>query len=799
MNKDLDILLDKCIDRMNEGDSLEECLASYPEQAKELEPLLRAIWDVRDACSPMPRATAKSVVRRRLDAALVNSDRRLQERQRRTMPLFAWPRVLATVTAIFVLALMGFGLYWILTPDVAPVVAQANFRLLLSDQENAIGDFEKLEVTITSIGMLRAGEEGGWEKIELEESVALDLTRLQGLNAQEIWGGVIPEGQYIQVYIYIEDAVGTLENGETVDVIIPSGNIQISKPFVVGTSDSVVNFVYDITVVAAGNEYVLLPQIDESGPEQEFHEVGEGALTLWVVDTGTPVTPGDNITVVVTFQEDPMPGAQVRVNGVDVGNTSGEAGQEGHIFFTVPYDEKLKVKAKITMELGELEGQLKIEFGDELTIEVVEGVVAPGQSIGVQVTLVTLQGVTIPIPGTEVKVKEVGVFTTDEDGRTLLFTVPYDDELEIKAEKNKLKGELEIDLEEEWQEDELTIQVIEGEVTLGGSITILVTFLENPVAGALVTVKGVGVFITDGDGRTLPFTVPYADELEIEAVKGELEGELEIDLEQEFEEAELTIQVVEGEVTLGESVTVLVTFRGNPVEGALVKVEDVGAFITSDDGRISFTIPEDADELEIEVKKGELKGELEIELQEGEVKIEPQEELEGELNLDIEGDIAPGGTVTLLVTFADQPVAGAEVEVNDEEIGSTDQDGTITFTIPEDADELDIEVKKGKLRGDLEIELEGEVKIEPQEELESELDLDIEGDIAPGGTVTLLVTFADQPIGGAEVEVNDEEIGSTDQDGTITFTIPEDADELEIEVKKGELKGELEIELQEAS
>ncbi|MFQ6121640.1 MAG: DUF4382 domain-containing protein [Dehalococcoidales bacterium] len=708
MNKDLNILLDKCIDRMNEGDSLEECLASYPEQAKDLEPLLRAIWDVRDACSPMPRATAKSAARQRLDAALVNSDRRLQERQRRTMPLFGWPRALATAAAVLVLVLMGFGLHWMLTPGVAPVVAQANFRLLLSDQENAIGDFESLEVTITSIGMLRAGEEGGWEVIELEESVVRDLTRLQGLNAQEIWGGIIPEGQYTQVFIYIEDAVGTLKNGETVNVIVPSGNLQISKPFVVNAGDSVVNFVYDVTVVAAGNQYILLPQIDQSGADQEFHEVGEGKLTLWVVDTGTPVTPGDNITIIVTFEGDPVPGAQVKVNGVHVGNTSGETGQEGRISFTVPYDEKLKVKAKINTALGELEGQLKIEFGDELTIEVVEGVMAPGQSIKVQVTFVTLQGIAIPMQGAQVEVEDMGVFITDDDGR-ISFTVPYDDELEIKAVKDELKGKLEIDLEQQLQEGELTIQVVEGEVTPGESITIRITFLENAVEGALVKVEDVGVFITDGDGRILPFTVPYDDELEIKAVKDELKGKLEIDLEQQLQEGELTIQVVEGEVTPGESITIRITFLENAVEGALVEIEDMGVFITDGDGRISFTVPHD-DELEIKAMKGKLKGKREIdlekELQEGEVKIELQEELQGELNLDIEGDIAPGGIVTLLVTFAGERVAGAEVEVNDEEIGSTEEDGTITFAIPEDADELEIEVKKEKLRGELEIELE---------------------------------------------------------------------------------------------
>ncbi len=452
MSKDLDTLLDKCIDRINSGESLEECLASYPEQAKELEPLLRAVWDFRDACSPIPKPTARTVARQRLDAALVSSDKGAWKRERRPVPLFGWSRVWAAVAIALVLALIGFGLQWVLTPGTAPVVAQANFRLLLSDDENAIGDFESLKVTITSIGMLRGGESGGWKVIELEEDIVADLTRLQGLNAQEIWSGIIPKGQYIQVFIYIKDAIGTLRNGETVNVIVPSGNLQISKPFAITTDNPVVNFVHDITVVTAGNDYILLPQVDESGANQAFHEVSDGKLTLWVVE-GT-ATPGESIIVKVTFQGDPMPGAQIKVNGVNVGNTSGEAGQEGRISFTVPYDEKLKIKAKIKTAQGELEGELKIHFGDELTLEIVDADtlqviddddITPGQSVKVLVTFEEE-----PVEGATVTVEDVGVFTTDNDGLTIeSFTVPDEDELEIKAVKGDLKGKLETELEED--------------------------------------------------------------------------------------------------------------------------------------------------------------------------------------------------------------------------------------------------------------------------------------------------------------------------------------------------------------
>ena len=50
---------------------------------------------------------------------------------------------------------------------------------------------------------------------------------------------------------------------------------------------------------------------------------------------------------------------------------------------------------------------------------------------------------------------------------------------------------------------------------------------------------------------------------------------------------------------------------------------------------------------------------------------------------------------------------------------------------------------------------------------------------------------------GAEVTVNGEEIGTTDDNGSISFTVPEGVEELEIEAKLDELEGELEIKLEE--
>jgi len=287
------------------------------------------------------------------------------------------------VSIVLVLALVGFGLHGMLTPGVAPVVAQDNFRLLLSDDENAIGDFESLEVTITSIGVLRGGDGGEWEEITLDPSVVVDLTDLLGLNAQEIWSGNIEPGEYTQVFIYIEDAKGTV-NGEPVNVVVPSGNLQISQPFAITADDPVVSFVYDVTVVAAGDEYVLLPQVDQSGANREYHEF-EGELSIQVVQgvdgvvtaVGEGVvTRGDEITVHVTFEGEDVEGATVTVNDVLLVDAEGDprtTNEDGLISFDVPIAEKIKIKAKWKTAQGEeLKGKLTIDFGDALNLTVID-------------------------------------------------------------------------------------------------------------------------------------------------------------------------------------------------------------------------------------------------------------------------------------------------------------------------------------------------------------------------------------------------------------------------------------------
>lgn len=525
MNKDFDMILDKCIDRMNKGESVEDCLRSYPGQAAGLRPLLQVVREAHQSVSSMPGAAARSEERRRLRAAIAKRDKRHNDRQKRTriaVPAFRWARAWAVVSVVLLLTLVGFGLHWGITPNATPASAQENFRLLVSDSENAIGDFKSLEVTVSGIGVVRGGESGRLETIEIEPNVVLDLTRLQGLNAQEVWQGILPTGQYRKLSINVESAVGTLSNGQTVNIMVPPGYMQIVKPFQVTADNQIVNFVFDITVVSVGNEsdskYILLPQIKQSGVNQVVHEVEEGNLTLQLA--GGNITAGSNVTLLVTSEGNAVSDALVTVNGAVIGNTTA-------------------------------------------------------------------------------------------DGR-ISFIVPFVGELDIRAMKGELHGKLQIDLgpEHEHQPGNLTLRVVSGNVTAGSNVTLLVTFQGDPVSGALVVVNSSEIGNTALDGR-VSFIAPFVEELKVKAIKGDMEGKLDIDLEQGHGEGRLTLQEVGGNTIPGDSVTLLVTFEGNPVSGASVAVNDYEVGSTLADGRISFVVPLE-DELEIRAIKGEQQGQLEI-------------------------------------------------------------------------------------------------------------------------------------------------------------------------------------------
>ena len=165
------------------------------------------------------------------------------------------------------------------TPAPSPALPTAedvNFRFLISDDVNAIDDFEHVYVTISEIGVQRGAESGNWKEFT-PDITEVDLKPLIGENALEIWRGNLAPGEYSKVFIYVSSVIGTFTEalgGGEARVKLPSEKMHILKPFVI-SENTITSFVYDVTVVKAGKsgQYTLKPQIAQSGAEQELKEV----------------------------------------------------------------------------------------------------------------------------------------------------------------------------------------------------------------------------------------------------------------------------------------------------------------------------------------------------------------------------------------------------------------------------------------------------------------------------------------------------------------------------------------------
>jgi hypothetical protein len=267
MTEDFDRILDECIDRINRGDNMADCLSDYPAYSDKLKPMLQSMHDVKKIYTFTPSADTKRAARQRFYAAL--------GKRRQMTPVLSFfkviprPAVWATV-AILVLAIVSvLVIRPILNPPTLVPSPDGNFVFLISDEPNDIGDFKSLNITISRVGLQAAGS---MKRLEFTPEIkTVDLTRLQGDEFQEIWRGHVPAGQYSQVYIYVSEVKGRLEStGQIIDVKLPSSKLHISMQFEV-TVDTVTSFTFDITVVATGNngKYILKPQIDESGVRQE--------------------------------------------------------------------------------------------------------------------------------------------------------------------------------------------------------------------------------------------------------------------------------------------------------------------------------------------------------------------------------------------------------------------------------------------------------------------------------------------------------------------------------------------------
>jgi len=105
--KEFNNILDNCLERLLvKGETIEQCLQSYPEHASELEPLLQTAMATKKALAIQPHPEFKTKARYQFHSALQEMERK------RSRPFFGWgwqPRWVTVIAIVLAILLAGSG------------------------------------------------------------------------------------------------------------------------------------------------------------------------------------------------------------------------------------------------------------------------------------------------------------------------------------------------------------------------------------------------------------------------------------------------------------------------------------------------------------------------------------------------------------------------------------------------------------------------------------------------------------------------------------------------------------------
>lgn len=435
---------------------------------------------------------------------------------------------------------------------------EGTVNMYISDQPNAIEDFEHLNVTVTQIAVHRVDDndteanESGWIEQDID-NVTVDLTELQGANASRLGEIPAPNGSYDKTFVHVESNItGELKDGSTTDVKLPSNKLHVNDNFTVGDGEEV-DFVFDIGVHKAGGsgKYVIRPVVSESGTDKEIREKP-------AAKRGQGGQQGDDSTETSTATETPTTTQTDASLEFYVSDEQNAIGDFEHLNVTI---DKVGVhRANST----ENESEWVEKSVDNRTVDLTELQGANATSLGV---LNVSNGT----------YDKTFVYVTEVNG-----TLTNGDHPDVKLPSSKLQLKSEFTVGN-GEEVDYVFDITVVKRGNSGSYNI------KPVVGE----SGTG------------------DQVEIEEKddeESETETENETETQNGTEEPALALSL-DGNATAGENVTVSVTQNGSAVANATVSVDGESVGETGENGTLVVSVPADAEELELEAETDDAEGE----------------------------------------------------------------------------------------------------------------------------------------------------------------------------------------------
>ncbi|MAS35484.1 MAG: hypothetical protein CL610_15845 [Anaerolineaceae bacterium] len=125
-------------------------------------------------------------------------------------------------------------------------VSPGRIEMRITDHREAIGDFDRLDITIERVGVhpASAARTAGWMDFE-PDTAAVDLTQVLDGRTAAILEAELPAGEYDAVRLHVASGAGDLKTGEA--VTLPGFEQAVRVPFAV-RADAVVGIVIDLIV-----------------------------------------------------------------------------------------------------------------------------------------------------------------------------------------------------------------------------------------------------------------------------------------------------------------------------------------------------------------------------------------------------------------------------------------------------------------------------------------------------------------------------------------------------------------------
>jgi hypothetical protein len=258
MVREFDEIFDECVNRINRGEKLEDCLDSYPEHVRELQPLLRTMIDTQRTYTFRPSPAAKIAARQRFHNMIESLEQKHKQRRILSLQTFRWSKAWATAVAILVVVIAG---YFGLKVFLAPVSYAGLLEMRVTDAQT--WDVSEVIVSVDDIQVQKAGveEDGEWLSV-IDEEKTFDLLALSGV--EEVLGSKSIEAtEYNNIRMEVLSMTATID-GEEKAATVPSGKLKLVTSFTVKANSKTIltlDFDVDKSVVVTGMGKVLFKPV----------------------------------------------------------------------------------------------------------------------------------------------------------------------------------------------------------------------------------------------------------------------------------------------------------------------------------------------------------------------------------------------------------------------------------------------------------------------------------------------------------------------------------------------------------